>query len=57
LELIGRIEHQRLRHSQRDGSPNPWETSPIKTTLERGITQRITDEVFWRSDGTSIPVE
>ena len=57
LELIGRIEHQRLHHSQRDGSPNPWETSPIKTTLERGITQRITDEVFWRSDSTSIPVE
>ena len=56
-DLIGRIEHQRLHHSKLDGSPNRWETSPIKATLEHGITQQITGEVLWRSDGVCIPVE
>ncbi|MGC9528584.1 MAG: PAS domain S-box protein [Limnospira sp.] len=31
--------------------------SPIFATLEDGTTRHVTDEVFWRRDGTSFPVE
>ncbi|MEB3883547.1 PAS domain S-box protein [Lyngbya sp. CCY1209] len=31
--------------------------SPIFATLEDGTTRHVTDEMFWRRDGTSFPVE
>jgi len=49
--------HDLFHHSRADGSPYPWEECPIMKTLQDGVTREIRDEVFWRRDGTSFPVE
>ncbi len=56
-DLIGRSMHLVLHHSHEDGSPYPRETCPIYAAFKDGAIRRITDEVFWRQDGTSFPVE
>jgi len=56
-ELIGKHQHDLLHHSKPDMTPYPREESPIYKVLKDGTTHRITDEVFWRKDGTSFPVE
>ena len=56
-ELIDQSLHQRLNHSQVDQLPNHSKNSQIFATLEDGLARHVTDEVFWRRDGTSFPVE
>jgi len=56
-ELIGKSQHELLQHSLGDGTPHPRENCKIYASLKDGIVRRITDEVFWRKDGTSFPVE
>ncbi|MEL7352860.1 MAG: PAS domain-containing sensor histidine kinase [Cyanobacteria bacterium J06649_5] len=56
-DLIGQSMHQVLHHSHPDGSHYPKECCPIYAAFQDGSTRRITDEVFWRKDGTSFPVE
>jgi PAS domain S-box-containing protein len=56
-ELIGRPFHEVAHHSRPDGSPYPWEESPMHDTLFGGSAVREYDEVFWRSDGSSFAVE
>jgi len=56
-DLIGQSMHQVLHYSYRDGSHYPRQQCPIYAALHDGSTHRVTDEVFWRKDGTSFPVE
>ena len=56
-DLIGQSMHLVLHHSHSDGSHYPRETCPIYAAFKDGAIRRITDEVFWRKDGTSFPVE
>ncbi|MEL7054395.1 MAG: PAS domain-containing sensor histidine kinase, partial [Cyanobacteria bacterium J06588_5] len=56
-DLIGQSMHQVLHHSHPDGSHYPRERCPIYAAFQDGSTRRVTDEVFWRKDGTSFPVE
>ncbi|MEL6468862.1 MAG: PAS domain-containing sensor histidine kinase [Cyanobacteria bacterium J06623_4] len=56
-DLIGQSMHQVLHHSHPDGSAYPRECCPIYAAFQDGSTRRVTDEVFWRKDGTSFPVE
>lgn len=56
-DLIGQSMHQVLHHSHPDGSVYPRECCPIYAAFQDGSTRRVTDEVFWRKDGTSFPVE
>ena len=56
-ELVGEIQHTRIHHSRLDGSPYPRVECPIYSVLSTGRTARRDDEVFWRKDGTSFPVE
>lgn len=56
-ELISHSHHELFHHSKADGNPYPEEDCPIHATLRRKILQRKEDEVFWRKDGTSFPVE
>ena len=56
-ELVGRPQHEVLHHTKPDGSPYPREQCPIHAALEDGTTHSREDEVFWRKDGTSFPVE
>ena len=56
-ELIGKPEHATLQHSRQDGTHYLRDESLLHSTLEEGADHQGTDEVFWRKDGTSFPVE
>jgi len=56
-ELIGKPAHATLQHTREDGTPYPPDESPFYAALKEGIDHQVTDEVFWRKDGTSFPVE
>ncbi|MEW6381792.1 MAG: PAS domain S-box protein [bacterium] len=56
-ELIGRHQHELLHHSKADGSLYSSEECPIYATMRDGIPRYTTEEVFWRKDGSSFPVE
>jgi PAS domain S-box-containing protein len=56
-ELAGRSMHKVLHHSKPNGSPYPAEQCPIYAALRDGQVHRVSTEVFWRKDHTSIPVE
>ncbi|MEO0941096.1 MAG: PAS domain-containing sensor histidine kinase [Cyanobacteria bacterium J06642_12] len=55
--LIGQSMHAVLHHSHSDGTHYPRETCPIYAAFKDGAVRRVTDEVFWRKDGSSFPVE
>jgi two-component system sporulation sensor kinase A len=55
-ELIGKNQHSILHHSKPDGSPYSIEECPIFASL-KGKVSHVTNEVFWKRDGTSFPVE
>jgi PAS domain S-box-containing protein len=56
-DLLGRSMHVVLHHSHPNGTHYPREKCPIYAAFQDGIVHRVTDEVFWRKDGTSFPVE
>jgi two-component system, OmpR family, sensor histidine kinase VicK len=56
-QLTGRDVHEIIHHSHSDGTHYSKATSPILQALRRREAIRMRDEVFWRADGTSIPVE
>jgi PAS domain S-box-containing protein len=56
-ECLGRDMHELIHHSHADGSPHPVEECPIYLAKSTGRGTRVDDEVFWRKDGTCLPVE
>jgi diguanylate cyclase (GGDEF)-like protein/PAS domain S-box-containing protein len=56
-DLLGRPMHKLLHHTKPDGTPYPGEECPIYAAFTTGTTHSRDDEVFWRKDGTSFPVE
>ncbi len=56
-ELLGRPAHLTMHHTRTDGSAYPVEECHIHATLKDGRVRRVDDEVFWRKDGRSFPVE
>jgi two-component system, cell cycle sensor histidine kinase and response regulator CckA len=56
-DLIGRVAHDTIHHSHADGSPYAVEDCPILATLRDGVVRQVTDDVFWRKDGSSFAVE
>lgn len=56
-DLLGRVAHEVLHHHLPDGSPYPAEDCPIARTIAFGSTNRVDAEVFWRRDGSPLPVE
>jgi PAS domain S-box-containing protein len=56
-EIIGKPQHKLLHHSKPDGSNYPREECPIYATFKDGKVHKVSNEVFWRKDGTSFPVE
>jgi len=56
-EVVGRDLHELVGHGRADGSRYTRSTSPILQALRRGEPIRMRGEVFWRKEGTAIPVE
>jgi len=56
-DLIGKQAHQTMHHTRPDGSPYPVEECSIYAAFTRGDARYVTDEVFWRKEGASFPVE
>ncbi len=56
-DLLGADMHAAVHHTRADGAPYRLEDSPIRRSLTSLDTVRVADEVFWRKDGTSFPVE
>jgi len=56
-ELVGMSAHITMHHTRADGAPYPVDECPVYATISSGKGHRVKDEVFWRKDGTSFPVE
>ena len=56
-DLVGKSMHEILHHSKADGTEYPCESCPIYAAFKDGKVHRVENEVFWRKNGTSFPVE
>jgi two-component system, NtrC family, sensor kinase len=56
-ELIGKSQHELIHHSKQDGTPYASEECPITLALNDGEVHKVDNEVFWKKDGTSFPIE
>ncbi|PYJ68780.1 MAG: hypothetical protein DME76_11185, partial [Verrucomicrobia bacterium] len=56
-ELLGKNMHALEHHTRVDGTPYPIEECPIYIGFQKGQGVHRDDEVYWRKDGTSFPVE
>jgi PAS domain S-box-containing protein len=54
--ILGVPAHRLFHHSRPDGSPYPEAECPVLTCLWTGQTIREDSDVYWRADGTAIPV-
>jgi PAS domain S-box-containing protein len=55
--LIGQSTHALIHHSHADGTPYPAGDCKAHRVIRQGKACHVDDEVFWRSDGSCIPVE
>jgi two-component system sensor histidine kinase VicK len=56
-EVLGKNMHDLTHHTRVDGSAYPTAECPINNSVNDLDTVRVANEVFWRKDGTSFPVE
>ncbi|MGB5832820.1 MAG: PhnD/SsuA/transferrin family substrate-binding protein [Thiohalocapsa sp.] len=56
-ELIGNEQHEIIHHTRIDGEPYPREDCPVHATFRDNLPRFVEDDLFWRRDGSSFPVE
>ncbi|WP_344098086.1 PAS domain-containing protein, partial [Streptomyces stramineus] len=56
-DLGGRELHPLIHHSRPDGTPFPFDESPLADTLRSGRKHRVRGQVLWAKDGRSVPVD
>jgi PAS domain S-box-containing protein len=56
-DLLGKFHHALVHHSKPDGTPYPQKDCHIFCSLRDGKMRRESEEVFWRKEGTPVPVE
>ncbi|GHF27380.1 hypothetical protein GCM10010359_32080 [Streptomyces morookaense] len=56
-DLGGRELHPLIHHSRADGTPFPYDESPIADTLRSGRKHRVRGQVLWAKDGRSVAVD
>jgi two-component system, cell cycle sensor histidine kinase and response regulator CckA len=56
-EIVGRKLHELVHHTRPDGTPFPADDCPILRTLLRGDAISRGEDLYWRKDGTAVPVE
>lgn len=55
-DLLGERTHERFHHTRRDGSPHPPPECPVLATIRDGRRVEVSEDVFWRRDGSRFPV-
>ncbi|CAL9504420.1 PAS domain-containing protein [Streptomyces sp. enrichment culture] len=56
-DLGGRELHTLVLHSRPDGSPFPYDDSPLADTLRSGRKHRVRGQVLYAKDGSKVPVD
>jgi two-component system sensor histidine kinase TtrS len=56
-ELIGNETHEILHHTRADGEPHPRAECPVCATFGDDQSRFVDDDIVWRRDGSSFPVE
>lgn len=56
-DLIGKSIHELIHHTYPDGNHYPKEQCKIRLASLQGESTRCDDEVHWRADGSSFPIE
>lgn len=56
-EMLGKLMHTEVHHTYPDGSEFPRLQCPMYLTSQDGNARTVDNEVFWRKDGTALPVE
>ena len=56
-DFLGRNMHALIHHTYPDGRPYPKEECMVRYSTIEGLPAHADDEVHWRADGTSFPVE
>jgi len=56
-ELKSQHFHSLIHYHYEDGSVYPLKKCPVYNTLKKGKSSLVSTEVYWRKDGSSIPVE
>ncbi|OYP16450.1 histidine kinase [Streptomyces sp. FBKL.4005] len=56
-ELGGKELHTLMLHSRADGSPFPYEESPLADTLRSGRKHRVRGQVLWSKGDKKVPVD
>lgn len=56
-DLGGQKLHPLVHHSRQDGSPLPYEETPLADTLRSGRKHRVRGQALWRKDGRMVPVD
>jgi formate hydrogenlyase transcriptional activator len=56
-DLLGQNMHSLEHHTRKDGTPFPIEECPIYIGFHENRGVHIEDDIFWKKDGSSFPVE
>jgi diguanylate cyclase (GGDEF)-like protein/PAS domain S-box-containing protein len=56
-EIIGKNTHELIHHSYPDGSLYPDSECKLYDAFRKNQAIHITNEVFWKKDGTAVPIE
>lgn len=56
-DLLGKSHHKLIHHTHPDGSDHPEEVCPIYMAYRDGVVHFKSNDVFWRKNNTSFPVE
>jgi formate hydrogenlyase transcriptional activator len=56
-DLLGQNMHALAHHTRPDGTPFPFDECPIYIGLHENRGIHVDDDIFWKKDGSSFPVE
>jgi diguanylate cyclase (GGDEF)-like protein/PAS domain S-box-containing protein len=56
-DIVGKAVHALIHHTHPDGRPYPIEECKVRLSTREGSTAHADDEIHWRADGSSFPVE
>src|SRR5579864_876391 len=57
VELVGKPAHPTIHYKHSNGREYPPQDCPILASMRDGSVRQVTNDVFWRKDGTAFPVD